>query len=1246
MSAPSDDSTRDEVDPYEVTSDHDDNRPESSGDFVVEEVPETIDSRASLDPNQPRTIGRYRLLEPIGEGGMGVVWHAVQQHPVKRSVALKLVRAEAGSKSIFARFEAERQAIAMMDHPNIAKIFDADTTEQGNPYFVMELVKGVTLDKYCNRNRLTIRERLELFIPVCRAVQHAHQKGIIHRDLKHSNVLVAENDDRPVPKVIDFGLAKAQSHQNTLTDKTLYTELGRVVGTVQYMSPEQADSSGTDVDTRSDIYSLGVILYKLLSGVTPLQLEGEISILDALKTIREKDPKPPSEFIRNSMQAAQITAERRGTTAERLTTTLRGDLDSIVLKSLEKDRRDRYETANGLAMDVQRFLDDEPVIARPVSSIYQIKKFIRRNRGLVTSLGIITLLLVSGIVATSSAMMYAFSQRDIANHQTELAKTEAKNAEASEARVVKAKRLQAKQLHSQLMKSAWSNWQLGNVQSAWQTLRQIEPTNRDWLTRHLATEMDAAESILFGSARNVISLDISHDGKYFLSGGMGDSVILWDAKTGTQLRRMLVNEAVTVVRFSPDLDTVAVGDRSNVVSIFDVRTGELQSTLGPFEQDVASLAFHPEEPILAVGLFGKNLYREFAIRMRDESTAADPDLLIFDLETKEQIQTIEGHTDEIAALCFSPDGSVLYSACIDGNVRAFRRSSETGDDWSMSLEFAAHRQGVQDIVVSPDNSKVASCGYDKTGKLWDAASGELITDLVGHQGPVLGVAFSPDGTRVATSSEDRSSIVWDLTGQTILHCRGHFQPVNDVRFTVDGNRIVTVADDQTVRIWNANRPLSSVRVTAHAREVWCADQSPDGTLVASGGEAGLVSLIDTENGTVTDQLKHEAAVLCLKFAPGGELVTSGADHQIHIWDTDQRKVIHEFEAHDDFVWDVSFSPDGKWLVSASSDGTAKVWSTVDWSLEATLEGHEAGLASARFSPDGAYLLTASDDCSIRLWDASSYKHLHTFVGHKNPVWRAVFSPVDSNVFASSGYDGKLILWDLAKRQPRPVSIKGHTSQVAGLTFTPDGKRLVSAGDDGLVKFWDVETGIELFVFHDELSLPVIHVSYSSDAKRMLTAGIKDVTIRTATANFETPFLKQDAVETTIKSERLVTDSTATNETLLDAQIALQRCCRHYPTFASCTYLGITQYRLGQVDEAIETLEEARRLQQIEYDQPDRRPYIEGYLALANHAVGRESTALEMLTLFDQLNAEFDSDAEAVALQQAVDEKLSGLRLAQ
>ena len=388
---------------------------DNAGDFLENSILAPI----SLITEKPGdTIGRYRLLEKIGEGGFGIVFMAEQQHPVRRRVALKVIKPGMDTRQVIARFEAERQALALMDHPNIARVLDAGATDTGRPYFVMELVKGVPITDYCDKCNLTPEQRLELFVPVCRAVQHAHQKGIIHRDLKPTNVMVTLHDGQPVPKVIDFGIAKATGQQ--LTEKTLFTNFTQLVGTPLYMSPEQAELSGLDVDTRSDVYSLGVLLYELLTGTTPFDkaVLGKAAYDEVRRIIREEDPPKPSTRISTMGEALSAVSNHRATEPKKLGQFVRGELDCIVMKALEKDRTRRYETADALAADVRHFLEGEPVSARPASAAYRARKFATKHKVGFAAAAAVAAALVLGIIGTTAGLVRARSEKAQAQRES------------------------------------------------------------------------------------------------------------------------------------------------------------------------------------------------------------------------------------------------------------------------------------------------------------------------------------------------------------------------------------------------------------------------------------------------------------------------------------------------------------------------------------------------------------------------------------------------------------------------------------------------------------------------------------------------------------------------------------------------------------------------------------------------------------------------------------------------------------
>jgi eukaryotic-like serine/threonine-protein kinase len=407
------------------------------GGSIVDSPAHALDVTVNQPPSERpgSQIGRYKLLQQIGEGGMGTVYMAEQTQPVQRKVALKLIKPGMDSGQIIARFEAERQALAMMDHINIARVLDAGTTEHGRPYFVMELIHGVPITKYCDDSRLTPRQRLELFVPVCQAIQHAHQKGIIHRDIKPSNVMVTLYDGKPVPKVIDFGVAKANDQK--LTGRTLFTQYGTMVGTLEYMSPEQAEMSALGIDTRSDIYSLGVLLYELLTGSTPLdraQMKAA-AFAEVLRLIKEDEPPRPSTRLSESGKALASISALRQTEPAKLSKLMRGELDWIVMKTLEKDRNRRYESASGFAADVQRYLNNEPVQACPPSAMYRFRKFASRNRtGLLTAS-----LLGIGLLVSTSAIGWSIRDRSAQRTEMERERTAARQQIENERLVQKAK---------------------------------------------------------------------------------------------------------------------------------------------------------------------------------------------------------------------------------------------------------------------------------------------------------------------------------------------------------------------------------------------------------------------------------------------------------------------------------------------------------------------------------------------------------------------------------------------------------------------------------------------------------------------------------------------------------------------------------------------------------------------------------------------------------------------------------------
>ncbi len=550
-------------------------------------------------PNEAigQMLGRYKLLEKVGEGGCGVVYVAEQTEPVRRRVALKVIKLGMDTRSVVARFEAERQALAMMDHPNIAKVLDAGSTEAGRPYFVMELVRGIPITDYCDQAKLSTKDRLELFIKICQAIQHAHQKGIIHRDIKPSNILVTLHDGVPVPKVIDFGIAKAT--EGRLTNATVYTQLHQFIGTPAYMSPEQAEMSGLDIDTRSDIYSLGVLLYELLTGKTPFDPRQLMSSgIDGMRrTIREKEPERPSIMVA-ALKGDEITttATRRSAERSKLLQQLRGDLDWIVMKCLEKDRTRRYETANGLAADIKRHLNCEPVLARPPSRLYEFQKTVRRHKFGFAAAGSVTLALALGL----SFSTWQFLEKNRAYNAAEQAMqkevrqrlvAEQMSAESHE-RAVRLnvaygmRLMEARDLLSALQ------WFIEALR-----LSEGKPARASIHRVRIGAVLRNSPRLMQFWVLNspVQHVEFSPNGQRILTAHEDGTAQLWDARTGQRVGPPLHHaQAVNWASFSPDGRRVVTASSDSTARIWDAASGQPAAPPIPHPGKVVRAAFSPD----------------------------------------------------------------------------------------------------------------------------------------------------------------------------------------------------------------------------------------------------------------------------------------------------------------------------------------------------------------------------------------------------------------------------------------------------------------------------------------------------------------------------------------------------------------------------------------------------------------------------------------------------------------------------
>jgi eukaryotic-like serine/threonine-protein kinase len=1065
-------------------------------------------------------IGRYKLLEQVGEGGMGVVYVAEQTEPVRRRVALKIIKPGMDTRQVIARFEAERQALAMMDHLNIARVLDAATTDAGRPYFVMELVRGLPITEYCDKARLSPRQRLGLFVEVCQAVQHAHQKGIIHRDLKPSNVMVTTSDGRPIVKVIDFGVAKAVGQQ--LTERTVYTALTQLVGTPLYMSPEQAELTSNDVDTRSDIYSLGVLLYELLTGQTPFDKEtlAKVGLDEMRRIIREDEPLRPSRrFSTLNAQASSTISQHRSLDERQLSRVLRGELDWIVMKSLEKDRSRRYESASALAADIQRYLSDEPVLACPPTAMYRFQKFARKHKpALFTAASIaISLILGTTVSAWQAARATQAEAQATANEQKANANAAQAQEEAEEAATqrdeAQRQRDEAKALNDKLsatqteLRSTLYAAQMNLAHNAWETnsggaervqqllnLHRPKPGETDlrgfeW---HYLSRLSHAETLTFrGHSSSVMSVAFSPDGKRLVSAG-GFLSKIWDAQTGKEFvdlkpAGLIPSPGIQTITFSPNGKLVAGVSGSSWIMVWDAQTGLPRRTISvgglSFSGggDEKRVAFSPDSERLVSGTY------EGLVK-------------VWNAETGEELVSIMGHTGAVRSVAFSPDGSRVVSAAGNNTVKMW--DAVSGQEL-LSLKGSSAK-------FSPDGKSLVGRFGGKT-RVWDAQTGNEIISFDGWL-----VVFSPDGKRLV-GADAMTVKVWDAeTGREVHRFNGHTEMIISMAISPDGKRIASASSDQTVKLWDLESIKKPFQLQAAGAEIYCMAVSPDGKRVAGGLANKTVKLWDIQTGQELMALQgHSDSINCVAFSPDGQRLASGSGiasepdqppGQVMMWDAQSGQELLSQKAGGRCV---AFSADGNRLASGAWDGTVTIWDVRTGDVQIKFKVHTGGVDSVAFSPDGRRLASGcfhyfgrgERGGHLKVSDAHTGEQLwvHASTGSFSKFTSVAFSP-DGKRLSTASWDKTLKVWD-AETGQELRTLQGHTARAQAVTYSPDGRRLVSTAQDNSIKVWDPESGQELLT----LKADSAGVAFSSNGQRLYSASPEGtVSIYDATPLPESP----------------------------------------------------------------------------------------------------------------------------------------------